>query len=189
MRITVRAQSLSIPCTRKVDSAEVHGMACQDNGELYHHTSFDNFESIMKDKVLKPGMGPLDDGTVNYTGNPNFHRFGAIRLVFDSSIKDRLIPMCSVRGEDMAILSNAVSRREHESNFEIPSKRIEYLIPWSPIRPNSPAGSSVSLCYPDYTAWQTGISSQQNVRSMMAQIIKAAAAAERLNVPFEVKSC
>src|SRR5579875_1015444 len=72
-------------------------------------TSFDNFESIMKDKVLKPGMGPLDDGTVNYTGNPNFHRFGAIRLVFDSSIKDRLIPMCYVRGEDMAILSNAVS--------------------------------------------------------------------------------
>ncbi len=221
MRITVRAQSLSIPCTRKVDSAEVHGMACQDNGELYHHTSFDNFESIMNDKVLKPGMGPLDDGTVNYTGNPNFHRFGAIRLVFDSSIKDRLIPMCYVRGEDMAILSNAVSRREHESNFEIPSnriqnrefaaepwlykdeckwlskdemslnglKRIEYWIPWSPIRPNSPAGSSVSPCYPDYTAWQTGISSQQNVRSMMAQIIKAAAAAERLNVPFEVKSC
>src|SRR5579875_135239 len=96
MRITVRAQSLSIPCTRKVDSAEVHGMACQDNGELYHHTSFDNFE-----------------------------RFGAIRLVFDSSIKDRLIPMCYVRGEDMAILSNAVSRREHESNFEIPSNRIQ----------------------------------------------------------------
>src|SRR5579875_1308518 len=86
---------------------------------------FYNFESIMKDKVLKPGMGPLDDGTVNYTCNPNFHRFGAIRLVFDSSIKDRLIPMCYVRGEDMAILSNAVSRREHESNFEIPSNRIQ----------------------------------------------------------------
>src|SRR5579875_1622425 len=36
-----------------------------------------------------------------------------------------LIPMCYVRGEDMAILSNAVSRREHESNFEIPSNRIQ----------------------------------------------------------------
>jgi len=115
----VLPERLTIPCKRKLNSEEVHGVSCSmnDKGELYHHTSFDNFLATLDEFALIPSSDPLEDGTVNFSANPNFHRFGAIRLVFDGSNPELLKnvqPMCYVKGEDERKLSNEVLRRIHE---------------------------------------------------------------------------
>lgn len=89
--------------SKKVDEYDFTGIQCEIAGtEYYHHTSSLAFQDICEEGVLRPSTDPLSDGTVNFTLNPNFHRFGSVRLVLDRERVDKaahITPMVYVTDE------------------------------------------------------------------------------------------
>lgn len=118
------------PCDRQVDGEVVRGLTCDaPDGELYHHTEARNLPSIRQSGELRPGEDPLSDGTVNFTANPNFHRFGSIRLVLDRRVIPT-VPMCYTYGDEDERRRRVVERRRREALEQgklIGTNRIENL--------------------------------------------------------------
>lgn len=103
------------PCARQVDGEVVRGLSCDlESDELYHHTEAKNLASIRESGALVPGDDPFSDGTVNFTANPNFHRFGSIRFVFDRAVIPT-VPMCYTYGDEDERRQRVVERRRREA--------------------------------------------------------------------------
>jgi len=101
-------------CTRNLDEQTVEGRSCFPvEGELYHHTEARNLSKIRETGELRPDPSPFADGTVNFSANPNWHRFGSLRFVLH---RDRVstTPMCYTSGEEERKRSRAVDRRQEE---------------------------------------------------------------------------
>lgn len=120
-------------CARVVSELEavLPGVTCDSDSQyFYHHTEPRNLPSIARDGALKPS--PIDeygDGSVNLTVNPDFHRFGSLRLVLDREEAQKaapIQPMCYTFGEDEEKRSKVVDAIYFERSAQ-PGGRVSLL--------------------------------------------------------------
>ena len=106
------------PCQRCVDTQSIKGESCNSTGDTYyHHSDVRKLPGIRANGALKASPDPWADGTVNFSLNPNLHRFGSVRFVFDRSKVEEATstqPMCYAAGEDIWKEAEVVDRIQQE---------------------------------------------------------------------------
>ena len=200
----------SKPCRVETPYGMAEGKMCPLGPEVNRLVTVEDFERIAEKGVVEPNKYT---GVVSLSSCPTQTYGGTVRLVFDTEkIKDKLIPMCYVspkskvmceiekeadkltnkgvpRARDYAYAKYAVSpdfyarECEYESRQPIPLKgtlkRVEY---WIGMHPHA-FNLSCERTYPhragDWISPEDYLEEIQKVRKI----------AEKLGVPFQVKSC
>ncbi|MDP2660658.1 MAG: hypothetical protein Q8R28_08010 [Dehalococcoidia bacterium] len=215
------------PCARQVRGQTIHGYQWDSAGWMYfHHTEFRKLDAIAEDYGLIPSTDPYADGVINFSLNPNFHRFGSIRFLFDRDAvgrQARVLPMCYAFGDETRKLGRVVdeiteparragrpantwrvqsqiglepadafwSEAKHYTSNPVSLNAVvavEYWVPWKPeARSSTSIGANVSPCRGLWSTWDSGIPNALDV--VMLQAIYTREFAERLGVPFGLKSC
>jgi len=106
------------PCEHRIDTETIKGKSCNStDNTYYHHTAVHHLAGIRTNGALKPSADPWQDGTVNFSLNPNLHRFGSVRFLFDRKKVDEKLetkPMCYAVGEDIRKEAEIIDRIQQE---------------------------------------------------------------------------
>jgi len=194
------------PCTVECLGVTIHGLKPTAGREFYHRTDIDDLEKIVEDGKLRPSK---DTNVVSLSSNPKHTFGGAVRLIIDKDDLD-LEPVCYHSSDEKKIYEAEKKYRDEINPVYMPNefysycktypvlyasecefmskepidldkvKKIEYWL-------EDAVGSvSCKRRHPPILNYDGWSKSYEHVKN---EIKEAKDIAEKLGVPFEVKSC
>lgn len=195
---------------KTVDSEKIECDICTNEDELYHLTSVENLQSIVKSRKLEPSG---HSKSVSLSANPDHTFGGRVKLTLDHKKVNTIQPMCYFTHGTPASHAyyKAEGKHKEESRslddirsevgmqpdvyknecewysrkpVDIPEdaiKKIEYFITWTT--------SSQRVDCRGHIPAHVYLRGDDEYKELLSQIAKVRETAKKIEVPFQVNSC